>query len=324
VKSNKPIIAAFLFFVGVVLFSSSAYRLNEWQQAIIIQLGKPVRDPVKEAGLHFKIPFIETVERVDKRILNWDGNPNQIPTKDKKYIDVDTTARWRIIDPLSFIQSVRDEDGAKARLTAILDSATRDVISNQNLVEAVRNSDAIIEKVKERAEMAARGELSPDEEEVTGELEKITIGRERLSQMIKEKAATEIVELGIGIELIDVQLRRISYESSVERKVYERMIAERQRIAQKIRAVGQGEKAKIEGKIKKDLQKIESKAYSKAQIIMGKADAKAIAIYASSMNADPNFYEFLRTLEAYRKGLPSGTRLILSTESKFLELLRKK
>lgn len=323
-KSNKLIIAAFLFFVGVVLFSSSAYRLNEWQQAIIIQLGKPVREPVKEAGLHFKIPFIETVARVDKRILNWDGIPNQIPTKDKKYIDVDTTARWRIIDPLAFIQSVRDEDGAKARLTAILDSATRDVISNHNLVEAVRNSDAIIDKAKARAEKAARGELSPDEEQVTGKLEKITVGREHISMLIKEKAAQEILELGIGIELIDIQLRRISYESSVERKVYERMIAERQRIAQRIRAVGQGEKAKIEGKIKKELQEIESAAYSKAQTIMGRADAKAIAIYASSMNADPSFYEFLRTLEAYRNGLPDGTKLIMSTESKFFQLLHKK
>ncbi|MFH2202103.1 MAG: protease modulator HflC [Elusimicrobiota bacterium] len=322
-NSNRFLTGLFLFFIGVVAFSSSAYRLNEWQQSIIIRLGKPTRT-IKDAGLHFRVPFIENIEILDKRILNWDGNPNQIPTKDKKYIDVDTTARWRIVDPLAFIQSVRDEDGATARLTAVLDAATRDVISNHNLVEAVRNSDAIIDKVKERAEMAKRGELPADEEEeITGELAKITVGRERLSSMIKESGVKEIASLKLGIELIDVQLRRISYEESVQRKVYERMIAERQRIAQRIRSVGQGEKAKIEGRIKKDLQGIESRAYSTAQQIMGVADAKAIRIYAQSMNADPDFYEFVRTLEAYRTGIPAETKLILSTDSRFLRYFRK-
>ena len=323
-NSNKTILVAFLSFMGLVVLSSSAYRLNEWEQAVIIQLGKPDPNPVREAGLHFRIPFIESIERVDKRILNWDGNPNQIPTKDKKYIKVDTTARWRITDPLAYIQSVRDEDGARARLTAILDAATRDVISGHNLVEAVRNSDSIIERVEEKAKLAAAGQLSPDEEEITGELVKITVGREALSQMIKEKGMESLSEINLGIELIDVQLRRIAYEESVERKVYERMVAERQRIAQKIRSVGQGEKAKIEGRIKKDLQKIESEAYETAQKLMGEADSKAIRVYAGAMNADPGFYEFIRTLDAYKKGLPSATKLIMSTDSKFLEYLRKK
>lgn len=314
-------------FIGVLLaliivVASSAYRLPEWEQAIITRFGKPIGSAITDSGLNWRVPFVDKIHRLDKRILNWDGNPNQIPTKDKKYIWVDTTVRWRITDPLLFIQTVQNERGAISRLNGILESATRDVVSNYNLVEAVRNSNAIIEKVQKKKKDAAEGKLQAGEEEVIGEIDPIGVGRERISEMIIEKARVGLKEF--GVDIIDVQLRRIAYEASVERKVFDRMISERQRIAQKIRSVGLGEKSKIQGKIKKDLQKIESEAYRKAETIRGKADGEAIRIYAKAMNADPEFYRFMRTLEAYKKAIPDDAKLILSTDSKFFELLRKR
>jgi len=324
-KNNRALSA--LIFAAILLFviRTSAYRVSEWEQAIITRFGKPVGNPVTAAGLHFKIPFLDKVRRLDKRILNWDGYPNQIPTKDKKYIWVDTTARWRITDPLLFIQTVRDEQGARSRLDAILDGETRDVISKNNLVEAVRNTNSIIEnreKMRVKREKGEESERSPEDVEITGEVEPIKVGREKLSAEIIKQAAKGLK--GFGIEIIDVQLRRIVYEKSVEQKVFERMISERKRIAERIRSVGKGEQAKITGKIQKDLHVIESVAYRKAKTLLGKAEAEAIRIYAGSMNADPKFYEFLRTLEAYKKALPADSKLILSTDNKFFEILRKK
>lgn len=323
-SAERRLAAAAGILAALFLLNASLYTLSEWEQAVITQFGRPVGTPVTQAGLHFKLPFIQLVRRLDKRILNWDGYPNQIPTKDKKYIWVDTTARWRITDPLLFIQTVQTEAGARLRLDGILDAVTRDTISNHNLVEAVRNSNAILDRLAEKPRAQKKEELQPgsEEEEITGEIERVTVGRESLSGLIIEKARAGLKEFGIAI--IDVQLRRIAYEASVEGKVYERMISERQRIAQKIRSVGLGERAKIQGKINKDLLGIESEAYRKAQSIKGEADAKAIRIYASAMNADPDFYQFIRTLEAYRKSIPANSTLILSTDNKFLELLRKK
>ena len=282
-------------------------------------------EPITESGLHYKKPFIQEVRLVDKRILTWDGFPTEIPTKDKKYIKVDTTARWKVTDALTFIQTVRNEMGARARLDAILDATTRDVISSNNLVEAVRNSNSILEKIKESRKQIQDAKASGEaivEEEISGEVEKISVGREKLSQAIAEAATKELKKF--GIDLIDVQLRRISYEKSVEKKVYERMISERQRIAQKIRSIGQGEKAKIEGRIQKDLKKIQSEAYRKAQTIRGKAEAKATAIYAKEFNKGADFYQFKRSLEAYKKSLKnSSTKLILSSDSEFLKFLKK-
>jgi len=322
-KTIKFIVLGAGVFLGVVIFlSSSLYILREYEQAIITQFGRPVGSAVTEAGLHFKIPFIRKIRLMDKRILNWDGEPNRIPTKDKKYIRVDTTARWRIKDPLLFLQTVQSERGAATRLDGILDSVTRDTISNYNLVEAVRNTNAILEKIEERRAQKKKGKLDVADEEVTGEIEAVTMGREKLSAIIVERAAEELKQF--GIELIDVQLRRIAYEASVEAKVYERMISERKRIAQKIRSVGLGKKAEIAGKTSRDLQKIQSEAYRKEQVIKGVAEASAIVIYGRAMNADPVFYEFLRKLEAYKKAIPADTKLILSTDSKFLDLLQKK
>jgi len=321
-KKRGSIFIAILF-GAIFILVSSAYTVSEWEQSILTQFGKPIGTPVTEAGLHFKIPFIQKVRRFDKRILNWDGFPNQIPTKDKKYILVDTTARWRIVDPLLFLQTVQTESGARLRLDGSLDAVTRDTISNNNLVEAVRNSNAILDRIKERATKKP-SEILPgaEEEEIVGEIDPVSVGREALSGIIIERARAGLKEF--GIEIIDVQLRRIAYEASVESKVYERMISERQRIAQKIRSVGLGEQAKIQGKIAKDLQEIESRAYRDVQSLKGNAEAKAIRVYAQAMNADPDFYNFVRTLEAYKKALPADTKLLLSTENKFLELFRKK
>lgn len=312
---NKIIPLVVIVFIGVVLGKQSLFIVNEGRQAIITEFGKPVGKPITEAGLHFKKPFIQDVRFVDKRILSWDGDPNQIPTKDKKFIKVDTTARFRIVDALKFIQTVRNNEGAKQRLDTILDSATRNVISSHQLVEAVRNSNAIIEKLE-----AVKKNVNEIEEEITGDIEDVSVGREKLSQLIVEKAEGELEQFGIS--LIDVQLRRISYEKSVETKVYERMISERQRIASKIRSIGSGEKAKIEGRLVRDLQTIQSEGYRKAQLIKGRAEAKATAVYAGAFKQDPNFFEFIRTLEAYKKSIDGNTKLIISNDNEFLKYLR--
>lgn len=321
-KNKSPLLIIFLF-VGLLVFNSGYYTLTEGKQAIVTQFGKPVGEPITEAGLHFKVPMLQEVRYVDKRILSWDGDPNQIPTKDKKYIRVDTTARWKIVDALKFIQTVQNEDGAKARLDTILDGHTRDVISNHNIVEAVRNSNQILDSIEEKKKLIKSQKeqgLPVVEEEITGDIEEIYIGREKLSEMIAKKADKELSSL--GVQLIDVQLRRISYEQSVEVKVYERMISERQRIAQKIRSIGKGEKAEIEGRLSRDLNAIESEAYKTSEIIKGKAEAKATAIYASSLKRAPEFYSFLKSMEVYKNSLKSDTQLILSSDSEFLKFLK--
>ena len=318
---QKVFTVLFVIVVAVVLLSASTYVIPEGRQVVITQFGKPIKS-VNEAGLHLKMPFIHEVRRIDLRILSWDGFPNQIPTKDKKYIEVDTTARWKITDPLKFIQTVQDERGARSRLDAILDGITRDVISNHNLVEAVRNSNNILEVIEARnkaTKEAQKNDVFNEQEEFIGEIESIEIGREKLSAMIIEKARSELLPL--GIELIDVQLKRISYEDSVQQKVYGRMISERERIAERIRSYGKGEKAKIEGKTQKDLQAIQSEAYKKVQEIRGSAEAEAIAIYAKALGQDPSFYRFIRSLEAY-DSLPKDTKLLLSSKSKFWKVLK--
>jgi len=321
---TKSTVVAVIVFLLLILGKSTFYVLNEGRQAVITEFGKPVGAPVTQAGLHFKLPFVQETRFVDKRILTWDGMPNQIPTKDKKYIKVDTTARWRITDALKFIQAVRNEIGAKARLDTVLDAATRDVISNQNLVEAVRNSNSILDKINERKELVKKlkEEGKPIiEEEITGEIEKIYLGRESLSDKIVESASSELKEF--GIDLIDVQLRRISYEKSVESKVYERMTSERQRVAQKIRSIGKGEKAKIEGRLERDLREIESQAYKRAQIIKGKGEAKAARIYALALGQDPKFFEFIKTMEVYNDSISGEMKFILSSESELFKYFRK-
>ncbi len=320
--SLKSKLVLMFFILFLIVMSSSLYIVREGQQAIRTQFGRPVGEPITAAGPHLKLPFIQDLRYVDKRILTWDGDPNEIPTKDKKFIRVDTTARWRIIDALKFIQTVQNERGAITRLDAILDGITRDTISNHNLVEAVRNSNSILNKIEkarvEKVKKEARGEIV--EEEVTGEIEPVGVGREKLSEIIAKSANEETQKYGISI--IDVQLRRISYEKSVEAKVYERMISERRRIAEKIRSYGKAEKAKIEGRLSRHLQQIQSKAYRASQQIKGKGEAKSTAIYARSLSKGAKFYEFIRTMDAYKKSLKDDTKFILSSDSEFLKLLK--
>ena len=324
----KKIMGPALVVLGIFLVMASfsaAFTIVEGRQAVITQFGRPLRT-VTEAGLHWKAPFIHEVRLLDLRILSWDGFPNQIPTKDKKYIKVDTTARWRIKDPLKFIQTVQNERGARSRLDAILDGITRDIISGHNLVEAVRNSNKVFELMKvrrkarkDKADATDEVTVTVGDDAMTGDVEPVEVGRERLSSMIVDGARIELAPL--GIELIDVQIRRIAYEESVQSKVYSRMISERQSIAEKIRSIGKGEQAKIKGKAEKDLKQIESEAYRTIQKIKGTAEAKATGIYARSLGQDPKFYAFVRRLEAYEKSIPAGTRILLSTKTRFFDVL---
>lgn len=308
----------------IVLLFTCTFTLSEGKQAVITQFGKIVRI-IDEPGLHLKTPFIQKIRFIEKRLLSWDGYPEQIPTKEKTYIWVDTTARWKIVDPQVFIESVQNERGAKTRLDAVLDSATRDIISANYLVEAVRNSNKIFEDIKslqiEYQKQEKEEKVLGLSEEVIGDIDKVELGREKLSLMIAEAARPELKK--IGVDLVDVQLRRIEYVDDIKAKVYDRMVSERLRIAEKIRSTGKGERAKIEGKTERDLQEIEATAYRKVQEIKGKAEAKAHAIYAKAMNRGPDFYEFLRSLEAYENSLKDKTRFILSTQSDFFKIMRQ-
>ncbi len=309
----KPIlrIIGILVILVIVLFlSGTVYIVDETKQVVITQFGKPVGEPITAAGLHFKTPFIQRAQYFEKRLLDWDGDPNQIPTKDKKYIWMDTTARWRISDALKFLQSVGTEAGAHARLDDIINSATRDAITSHLLVEAIRNTNRILETEVEGEEVIVAEEA----------LERIKIGRQALAGMILEKA--KVLAPQYGIELIDVRIKRINYVEAVRRKVYERMIAERKRAAEQYRSEGQGKKAEIEGQMGKELKQITSKAYRKAQGIRGKTDAETTKIYADAYNKDPAFYSFMKTLETYRKTIDENSTIILTTDSDYYRYLK--
>lgn len=320
----KSLIATILFIAAVWFAWAAAFIVPEGQQALVTEFGKIVGDPIDKAGLHFKMPIVNDVRFYDKRILAWDGDDNPIPTKDKKFIFVDATARWRIKNLQRFAETAIDEARARTRLDGIFDGVARNTIARYNLVEVVRNSNAIIKRLDDLKQATANMENGGEivEEEISGEIEKIKMGREKLSEIIVEQARVELDRF--GIELIDVQLRRISYDPSVEGKVFDRMISERKRIAEKIRAIGKGEEARIQGDMNRELKVIESGAYKDSQAIRGKGEAEAIAIYAKALNTDPEFYSFIRTMEAYKKTLPEKGNMILSTNSEFLRLLKKK
>ena len=310
----KLILRIFAVIVILVVFlfiSGTVYIINETQQVVITQFGKPVGEPLISAGLHFKVPFIQRVHYFDKRLLDWDGDPNQIPTKDKRYIWLDTTARWRIVDALKFLQSVGTETGAHARLDDIINSATRDAITSHLLVEAVRNSNRILESKEEHEEKVIVTEEA---------IEEIKLGRQALAGMILDKARALAPQY--GIELVDVRIKRINYVEAVRQKVYERMIAERKRAAERYRSEGQGKRAEIEGQMSKELKQITSEAYRKAQGIRGKADAETTRIYAEAYTKDPEFYSFLRTLETYRKTIDENSTVILTTNSDYYKYLK--
>ncbi|MFQ5866190.1 MAG: protease modulator HflC [bacterium] len=297
--------------VAFIVLMAAVYTVDETEQVIILQFGEPIGEPIKEAGLHFKLPFIQEVKRFDKRVLEWDGDENQIPTSDKKYLWVDTFARWRIVDPLKFYQSVNNERMAQSRLDDIIDSATRNFVSENFLIEAVRNSNRELKSTIE--EQGGFGIVGADL--------KIEKGRELITDLILKKAAEAMPEF--GIELLDVRIKRINYIEEVRQKVYERMISERKRIAERFRSEGQGRKAEIDGEREKELQRITSEAYRTAQEIKGKADAEATRIYANAFNKDPDFYSFIQTLETYKTTLNNNnTTLILNTDSDFLKYLK--
>ncbi|MCX7974767.1 MAG: protease modulator HflC [Candidatus Aminicenantes bacterium] len=301
------ILAAIIIILIVLI--DAVYIVSETNQAIITQFGEPIGGAITSPGLHLKVPFIQKVHYFEKRWLEWDGDPNQIPTKDKKYIWVDTYARWRIVDPLIFYQRVRDERGAHSRLDDIIDGETRNTIAKFDLIEVVRSSNREFELTEETVKS-----------EITEGQGEIQVGRNQIAEMILESSSK--ITPQFGVELKDVRIKRINYVEEVQRKVFDRMIAERKRIASKYRSEGEGRSAEIRGEKEKELKRIRSEAYRKAQEIKGKADAEATKIYAQAYNLDPNFYQLLKTLETYRTSFDSETWLVLSLDSEFLRFLR--
>jgi len=303
---NLSILVVILF---LLTLRGSVYVVQEPEQVIITQFGKPVGEPIARPGLRFKLPFVQKVNRFDKRFLEWDGSANELPTKDKRFIWVDTYARWRITDPLLFFQRLRDERGAQTRLDDILDGETRNAIANHNLVELIRTSN----RQPETAEI--------DQDETA--LEDISYGREKIRLEILAAAQPRTSDL--GIEILDIRFKRINYVEDVRRKVYERMIAERRRIADRFRSEGEGEASRIRGEKQRDLEEIQSLAYKEAREIIGETDAKATAIYAEAYNRSAesrSFYEFLKTMEVYKKTLDASTQLILSTDGDFYKFVK--
>ncbi|MCK9996715.1 MAG: protease modulator HflC [Candidatus Krumholzibacteria bacterium] len=305
---NKLLIPLIIL-VALVLFNS-VYIVQEPHQAIITQFGKPVGDPIMTPGLNFKIPFIQKVHRFEKRFLEWDGDPNQLPTRDKRFIWVNNYARWRITDPLLYFQRLNNERGAMTRLDDILDGETRNAIAKYDLVEVVRSTN----RVPMETEVDA-------EDEVT--MEDIEYGRDVIRLEILANAQKRTSDL--GIEILDVEFKRINYVAEVQRKVYERMISERQRIAERFTSEGQGEAFRIRGEKDRELLRIRSEAYKTAQEIKGNADAEATNIYAKAYNRSADtrsFYEFLQTMEAYKTTLDKESSLVLSTDSDFYRFLK--
>lgn len=307
-KQKQGILIGIIVFFGLITLGNALYRVDQTQEAVVVQFGRPIK-VVQEPGLKVKKPFVQQVIFFEKRILEWDGRPTQIPTRDKKYIWVDTCARWRIIDSLKFLESVRDEMGAHGRLDDMIEAAVRNYITNNLLLEVVRDSN----RVMEISELEIR---AGEEKEV-----RIEIGREKLSRQILEEAAKLMPQY--GIELVDVRIKRLNYVESVRERVYARMIAERKQIAAQYRSEGEGLKSEILGRKEKELKRIQSGAYKKAQEIKGKSDAQAVKIYAKAYGKDPEFYSFLKTLDTYKKTLNKNTWLILTTDSDYLKYLKK-
>ena len=305
---SRPLGAAGLVALVLLLFFS-VYTLSETEQAILTQFGKPVGGPVTQAGFHLKLPLIQEVHRFDKRWLEFDGDANQIPTKDKKYIWVETYARWRIADPLRFFQAVQDERGGQSRLDDIVDGQTRNAVASFDLIELVRSSNRPFQVTEELEGIGSAEAMA-----------KIASGREQIAKIVLKKAAE--ITPQFGIELEDVRFKRINYVETVQQKVFERMISERKRIAERSRSEGQGRAAEIRGQKERDMLAASSVGYKTAQEKKGEADAKATAIYAQAYSRDPEFYQFLKTLETLSGGLDDKTWLILSTDSELLKYLK--
>ena len=317
-------------FVGLVAVAAvtafaAVYRLDETEQAVIIQFGKPIGTPITEPGLHFKLPFVQEVRRFDQRLIIWDGDPNQVPTRGREFISVDTTARWRIADPLSFLKSVRDESGAQSRLDDIIDSVVRDKLSSTELVEIVRSSDWAIQQA-EALKKASKDRQGQEPEPTSSATERrdalnkrIEVGREELTRSVLAEARKGVSDY--GIELLDVRIKRLNYIPSVQRQVFNRMISERERIAEQFRSEGVGEAAKIRGETQELLAEIRSVAEREAQVLRGQADAEATRIYNEAYGQDPEFFAFYRTLQSFRRTLGEDSVLLLSSDSDYLGFL---
>ena len=303
------IVAAIAFFL--VAFAS-AYTVDETRQVIVTQFGKVVGDPKTDPGLYFKIPFIQQVNSFPKNILAWDGDPGQIPTLEKTYIWVDTFARWKIVDPVKFFQTVNNTVSALGRLDDIIDPAVRNFITSYKLIETVRKSSRRMEELET--------DIEGKEKKKRRDMYSITTGREKITEGILEQAQPKLAKF--GIELVDVKIKRINYVEDVRRAVYGRMIAERSQIAEKFRSEGMGEARKILGGKERDLKKITSQAYRTAQGIKGKADAEATKLFAEAFGVDPEFYSFTKTLEVYNEALDENTSVVLSTDSEFFKHLK--
>jgi membrane protease subunit HflC len=304
-KQLTLLLIAVFILLAVATIGGAFYIVNEAQQVIITQFGKPVGDPITTPGLKVKTPFIQKANYFEKRFLEWDGDPNEVPTKDKRFIWVDTYARWRISDPLLFFKRLSDERAAQSRLDDILDGETRNTIANHNLIEVVRstNRDFVVSSALQEG------------------TKQIAAGRLVLEQEVLDNASVRTAVL--GIEILDFQFKRTNYAEVDRPKVYERMISERKRIAEEYRSEGAGEAARINGNRDRDLKEITSEAYRQAQEFKGKADAEAADIYARAYNRDPDFYRFLKTMEVYTRTMDKNTILLLSTDGEFLRYLER-
>lgn len=310
-KKALGFIIAALVLIVLLFVTGTVYTVKEGQQVILTQFGKPVGKAIKDPGLHFKLPFIVKVNVVEMRILAWDGKSVAMPTRDKTYIQVDTFARWQIDDPLLYFETLRDERSALSRLDDILGSVTRNAVAKHDLLEVVRST-------KDRE--PERTDLLIEKETV---FEPIKIGRREIEKNLNEIAKDKLED--IGIKLLDLRFKRINYNKSVERQIYEQMISERQKIAERFRSEGAGEAARTMGKMEREVKRIESEAYLKIQSILGEADAESTRIYAEAYGGTPereSFYEFVKTLEAYEKILDKNTTVILSTDSELFKLLK--
>ena len=353
---NKLVAGVGALVVIVLLVVGGAfYQVDETELVIITQFGEPVGGAITTPGLKVKAPFIHRVRRFEKRILEWDGSPDEIPTLDKRFIKLDTTARWRIVDPLQFLKAVKTERSAQSRLDDLIDSAARDVVSSHLLIESVRNftrelpvdeveaserrmgedlpadpsaaADTSIEPVADalpdagQPQAAAPAPVAPAPQGVAVQVGEERLGRDRLTQLMIERAQENLPNF--GIELIDVRIKSINYVQEVEQRVYERMISERQRIAARFRSIGDGESAKIRGEKEREIDRLRSDAYREAQEIIGRADAEAAGIYAQSYGQAPEFYTFVQTLAAYEKTLKNNSSLLLTTDSDFYRYLNQ-
>ena len=301
-------VAAVIAFVALIVLSSALYTVQETEQVVITQFGRPVGKAITTPGLKLKMPFVQTVNAFEKRFLEWDGDPNQIPTKDKRFIWVDSYARWRITDPLLFFQRLHDERGAQSRLDDILDGETRNTIAKHQLIDLVRSTNRPFVVAEDIAELS-----QPEA------AERVDFGREKLTKEVLLNARRRTGDL--GIEILDFRIKQINYVDEVRQEVYARMISERKRIAERYRSEGAGEAARIAGEKDRELRVIESEAYRTAQEIRGKADAAAADIYAAAYNRDPDFYRFLKSMGTLKESFDAETVLLLSTDSELLRYL---